>query len=142
MQRRARAESVSASIDHYSTNATQWGAIGEMLVHAVVIEPGAALFDHLVGAGEQRRRHLDAERPGGLEVDNEIILGRLLDRDVAGLRPAQNPVGIVGGAPEQVRVVWSVGHQTSRLDVFPNAVNRRQSRGEGQGVDSDAVSGG
>src|SRR5205807_1280679 len=64
------------------------------------------LFDHLVGAGEQRRRHLKAKRLGGGEIDDEIELGRLLHWDVARLRPAQNLVGIVGGAPEQVREVW------------------------------------
>jgi hypothetical protein len=26
-------------------------------------------FDHLVGAGEQRRQHVEAKRLGGLEVD-------------------------------------------------------------------------
>jgi hypothetical protein len=48
----------------------------------------ARLFDHLVGAGEQRRRHLDAERLRGGQIDNQLELGRLLDRKVGGLRPA------------------------------------------------------
>jgi hypothetical protein len=32
-------------------------------------EPIGQLFDHLVGAGEQRWRHIEAEHLGGLHVD-------------------------------------------------------------------------
>jgi hypothetical protein len=40
-------------------------------------------------------------------------LSRLLDGNIAGLRPAQNLVHKIGGAPEQVREVWSIGHETA-----------------------------
>ena len=35
----------------------------------------ASLFDHLVGAREQRRRHVEAEYPAGLGVDDQLELG-------------------------------------------------------------------
>ena len=38
------------------------------------------LFDHLVGAGEQRGGQGQAERLGSLEVDDKLELGRLFYR--------------------------------------------------------------
>jgi hypothetical protein len=40
---------------------------------------GTFLLDHLVGAGEQSRRHVEAQRLGGLEINYELELGRSLD---------------------------------------------------------------
>jgi hypothetical protein len=46
------------------------------------------LLDHDVGEREQRRRNDDANRSRCRKVDDQIELGRLLDRDVTRLRPA------------------------------------------------------
>jgi hypothetical protein len=43
------------------------------------------LFDHLVGAGEHRRRHSEAEGLRSNQVDDQIEFGRLLDRNVGRL---------------------------------------------------------
>ena len=52
-------------------------------------------FDDLVGAGEQRGRHGEAERLGGLEVDHELVLGRRLHRKVGWFLAPENAIDIV-----------------------------------------------
>jgi hypothetical protein len=58
----------------------------------LTVQQIAALFDHLVGARKQCRWHKDAKRLCGLQIDHQIELGRLFDRQVGRLRTHENLV--------------------------------------------------
>src|SRR4051794_35984193 len=97
-------------------------------------------LDDLVGSGEQQRRNGDAERFCRKQINNEIELGGLFDRDIAGLGPAQNLVDQLRGAPKQVKEVRSVGHERSGLGMVAGAEDRRQPRAERIRDDTSTVS--
>src|SRR5215472_2179516 len=49
-------------------------------------------FDHLVGEKLQRAWHCEADRFGRLQVDDELELGRSLDREIAGIGTFENEI--------------------------------------------------
>ncbi len=75
----------------------------------------AASFDHLIGANEHCRWHNDAKRLCGLQIDHQLELGRLFDRQVGRLRTLENLVDENGGPTKYIWIIRSVGQKEARL---------------------------
>src|SRR5262249_52421183 len=78
--------------------AAREAAIDPELTSAVQLFCGAkSLLDHLVGTQQDRLRHRQTERLGGLEVYGHLEFRRKQHREIARLRAAQNAIDVTGG---------------------------------------------
>jgi hypothetical protein len=64
------------------------------------------LLNYLVGTQQERLGHGEAKGLSSRQINDEIELCRLLDREDGRLRAAQNLVDVVRGTSEQVRDIW------------------------------------
>src|SRR6516162_2155718 len=69
-----------------------------------------SLLDDLVGEREELVGHCEAERLGSGEVDHEIKLGRLHDREVGRLLSLENSPGIDAALAIPINETCSVTH--------------------------------
>src|SRR6516165_9906384 len=83
-------------------------------------------FDHLVGAGEHRRWHLETERLRGFEIDHELIFVRRLDQ-FGWLLALENSVDVLGCAPVLVGRTRPVANQAAIGDERRERIDRWQS---------------
>src|SRR5438128_12262232 len=65
----------------------------------LTLEPFSWMND-LIRPPQQRLRNREPERLGGLEVDDQLELGWLLDGKIAGLGALENLAYVSGGPPE------------------------------------------
>jgi len=76
-------------------------------------------IDHLIRPQQQRRRDRQAERLGGLEVDDEFEFRWLLYRKISRLLALENFGHVLAGSPVYVGNVSPVSHQATRFGEFP-----------------------
>jgi hypothetical protein len=85
-----------------------------------------ASLDHLVSAGEKRRRHVQAERLRCLEIDHQFVLGRRLHRKIGRLLALEDAIDIAGRGTVLVDPIGCVGDQAAAGDHVTESVDRGQ----------------
>src|SRR5580704_11855551 len=87
----------------------------------------ATSFDHLVGAGDEGSRKIEAEGFCRLQVNHQIIFGRSLDRKIGRLLALENAIDITGRAPKLVDAIGPVENQPAAVDIVSVAIHGRKS---------------
>src|SRR5262245_48833902 len=86
--------------------------------------PCGSLFDHLVGAGDERRRNFEAERPGSLQVDDELELGGLQNGEVRRFLSLKDAPRIDADLAVPLRIARSVAHQSAGFGKLAECIDR------------------
>ena len=84
-------------------------------------------FDDPVGADEEHWRNAEAERFGGLQIDDQFEFGRLHDRQFRRPRPFENSTGIDTSKAPSVRNAGFVANQAAASDKFPSVIDGRNA---------------
>jgi len=106
----------------------------------------------LIRPEQQRRLDGEAERLGGLEVDHQLELRGLLDREVSRLCALEDLIHVTGSLPHHVGEVCPKAHQAACFRPFSGRKNRGKAilyrelgdlrpvaEGDGAGDDKDSA---
>src|SRR5262245_7456018 len=100
---------------------TPMSALGQKRTHAA--QQKGPLFDHLVGAGDERGRHGETKRFRSLEVDDQLQLGREFHRKITRVGSFQDFVHIGGGTMKVLGKIDAIADETARIDMIPKPVD-------------------
>ena len=76
-----------------------------------------SLFDHLVGASEQRGWNGEAKRLCRFEIDHQLVLGWCLHGKIGRLLAFEDAIYVSRSAPVLVDKISAIGDQTATGDI-------------------------
>src|SRR5262245_45370833 len=85
----------------------------------------APLLDHLVGAGEQRCRHVECQSPGSAEINHQLEFCWQLNRQVARFFALENAASISPHDPIELVGIRSIAYQPPDGRKFTSEVEGR-----------------
>src|SRR6266567_5812237 len=84
-------------------------------------------FDHLIGAGDEGREDVEADRGRGFEIDDQLEFGGQLDRQIGRPGAVEDAVDVTRRALEQDTEIGALGNEPAGRNVFSIWVDGRQS---------------
>jgi hypothetical protein len=88
-------------------------ATGQQRTYA--LQQTEQLFDHLVGPLLHEPRYVEAERLGGLQIDDQFELGCRLDRKFARFHALEDTISINGHTPELLDEIRTLRDQPTEF---------------------------
>src|SRR5262245_39459749 len=91
----------------------------ESFIHKLCSES----FDHLISSCQNVRRNRQSNLLGGFEINHELKLRGLLDREVSGLYSLQDFVHVNSSAAIRVTITRGIGHEPTSFNEVTSLVH-------------------
>src|SRR5215218_10818744 len=124
--------------------ASGWAVSAQLMDVTRPLQSGASTsravsFDHLIGALLKMQWHIESERFGGPEVEHQLELRRLYDRQVARFGALENSASVDTRLAIRIRQAGAVANQAAGSHVFAPDIGRRYAMLRSQSDDPVAV---
>src|SRR5262245_59459091 len=96
-------------------------------------------FDNIISARKQCRRQFEAERLGGLEVDEQLNFCGLLDGQIGPVHRLYAPAGRNAEPTDGCRTTAAIGDATPSRDELAKSADRGDRVAESRGGEVGAV---